>query len=70
MKLDTIALILAVFGGAVYLLFLILAGVFSSFPFGGILFIVVAIFIYLLTRVISQRRKNPEDDYYEKNIDK
>lgn len=69
MKLDTIALILAVFGGLVYLLFLISAGAASPFPIGTILFIVLAIFIYLLVRVLSQRNDNAEDDYYEQNID-
>ncbi|MDF2368135.1 hypothetical protein [Sneathiella sp.] len=70
MKLDTIALILAVFGGAVYLFFLIFAGATASFPFGAILFIVLVCFIYLLARVLWQRKNSAEDDYYEQNIEK
>ncbi|MBO0333402.1 hypothetical protein J0X12_07245 [Sneathiella sp. CAU 1612] len=69
MKLDTIALILAVFGGLAYLLFLIFAGATSPFPIGTVLFIVLAIFIYLLVRVLLQRYGNAEDDFYEQNID-
>ena len=69
MKLDTIALIMAVLGGAVYLFFLLYAGAASVFPFGMVLFIVLACFLYLLVRILWQRTHNAEDDYYDRNVD-
>ncbi len=70
MKLDTIALLLAIIGGAIYLLFLLYAGATAPFPFGFVFVIVLVLAGYLLFRVIWQRKNNAEDDYYEKNVEK
>ncbi|MAZ03364.1 MAG: hypothetical protein CMN56_09515 [Sneathiella sp.] len=70
MKLDTIALMLVIFGGGIYLLFLIFAGAMAPFPFGLVLLIVLGALGFLLFRVLWQHKTNAEDRYYEENVDK
>ena len=70
MKLDTIALLLVVFGGAVYLFFLMFAGLAAPFPIWIVFLVVMALVGFLLFRVIWQRKNNADDDYYERNVDK
>lgn len=65
MKIDTIALILACIGFALWLTAMI-GGFLAVGPFGFIILIPIAIGGYFLGMVISQRLKNREDDYYDK----
>ncbi|MCB1510934.1 MAG: hypothetical protein KDJ36_08515 [Hyphomicrobiaceae bacterium] len=69
MKLDRIALILIVAGGAVYCGILVL-GMIALFPFGLIGLGIFAIFAAIFFTVVRQRLSNAEDDYYERNVDK
>ena len=69
MKLDTIALALAVIFAILWLATLT-TGLLASIPFGVLGLVPVAIVLALLVEIIRQRRANKEDDYYSKNIDK
>lgn len=68
MKLEQIALVLVVLAALAYFA-MIIFGIASSgaplWPF----FILAAVGIGLLGRVIYQRMTNEEDNYYEKNIE-
>jgi hypothetical protein len=67
MSLDKIALIIVIVAAGIYVSVMAF-GIFASgvplWPF----FILLAIGIYLMSRVISDKLNNKEDKYYEDNI--
>lgn len=67
MNLPKLALIGVVIAGALYVL-LALIGIAIAGPAGIFGLIVLAFVATLFFGVLSQRLKNEEDDYYEKNI--
>lgn len=67
MNLPKLALIGVVVAGVIYVI-LALIGIAIAGPAGIIGFIVLAFAGTLFFGVLSQRLKNDEDDYYEKNI--
>ena len=71
MKLDTIVLIIVAAGAALYFAAL-LAGaiVASAYGIGIPLLILLLVGLWIVVRVINDRRANIEDDYYEKNVEK
>ncbi len=69
MKLDTILLILALLLGAVYAAFVV-AGMIAALPWGLIGLVVIGVAAFVFYRVVTDRLRNAEDDYYEKNIHK
>ena len=71
MKLDTIVLIIVAIGAAAYF-FALLAGAIVASAFGiGIPFVIILLVgLWIVVRVINERRANAEDDYYEKNVEK
>lgn len=67
MKLDTIALAIAVVFGGVWLVIALFVS--AQFPFYiGLVPILAGVF--LLARVVQQRLRNAEDDHYERTVDK
>jgi len=69
MKLDQIALIIVV-AMAVAWLVVFAGGMMQIMPYGFIVLIPLALFLWIVVRIVQQRLKNKEDDYYHKNIDK
>lgn len=67
MNLPKLALIGVIIAGALYVL-LALIGIAIAGPAGIFGLIVLAFVATLFFGVLSQRLKNEEDDYYEKNI--
>ncbi len=51
-------------------LVIIILGMVAAFPFGLIGLIAIVGIGFLFAKVINDRIKNKEDDYYSKNIDK
>ena len=69
MKLDTVALALAIIF-AVLWLGTFTTGLLAAIPYGVFGLIPVAIVLALLVEVIRQRLANKEDDYYDKHVDR
>jgi hypothetical protein len=69
MKLDTLVLIILCAVGAVWLAILVV-GMISLWPVGLIGLALISVPGYIIYRVIADRMRNREDDYYEKNIDR
>ncbi|MEM1377247.1 MAG: hypothetical protein AAGG69_07645 [Pseudomonadota bacterium] len=71
MKLDSIILIIVAIGAGLYFLAM-LAGaiVASAYGVGIPMVILLLIGLWILVRVINDRRSNAEDDYYEKIVEK
>ena len=71
MKIDTLAAVLVAVLAACWFAMLIGGLVFAA-PFGvvGILFVlaVLAVLGWIFFRVVVERLRNAEDDYYEKNV--
>ena len=65
-RLGYLVLIIAV-AAWIYLLF---KGLIQAFPEGIIGFIAIAGFGLLFIKVIKDRLRNKDDDYYDKNVDK
>jgi len=70
MKLDRIALAFVVVGVLAWSALFLFTAAMAFWPGGFVLLIVFAIVAFFVGTVISQRLNNPEDDYYEKNVDK
>ena len=51
-------------------IYLMIKGLIEAFPEGIIGFIVIAGLGFLFIKVVGDRIKNKEDDYYDKNVDK
>lgn len=68
LKLDTIILGFVIFGAVCWSAAL-LFGMIAAFPIGLIGLAIYGVLGYILLRVVLQRLRNSEDDYYEKNID-
>lgn len=51
-------------------IYVLIKGLVDAFPEGLIGFIVIAGFGFLFFKVVKDRLKNKEDDYYDKNVDK
>lgn len=68
MRLDTIALVIIIIFGVLWLAIWI-TGLLTAIPFGIFGLGLIAIALALLIMVIYQRLTNAEDDYYDKNID-
>lgn len=51
-------------------IYLLIKGLVEAFPEGLIGFIVIAGFGFLFFKVLKDRLRNKEDDYYDKNVDK
>jgi len=45
-------------------------GAIQVFPFGMIGFVALAGFAALLTKVVRERRANPEDDHYAESVER
>ncbi len=58
--------------GAVALswIIVVLVGIVAAFPYGIIGLVLIAGIGFLFAKVINDRLKNKEDDYYSKNIHK
>jgi hypothetical protein len=69
MKLDTLVLIILCAVGAVWLAIMVV-GMISLWPVGLIGLALISVPGYIIYRVIADRMRNREDDYYEKNIDR
>ena len=51
-------------------IYLLVKGLVDAFPEGIIGFIVIIGFGFLFLKVVKDRLKNKEDDYYDKNVNK
>ncbi|MCK5821446.1 MAG: hypothetical protein KAH17_06155 [Bacteroidales bacterium] len=51
-------------------IYLLVKGLVEAFPVGLIGFIVIAGFGFLFLKVLKDRLRNKEDDYYDKNVEK
>lgn len=69
MKLDTLILVFVCLAVVVWALIMI-AGMIAAWPFGIPGLLVVGIAGYIVYRVVADRLRNAEDDYYEKNVDR
>ncbi|MEO1747468.1 MAG: hypothetical protein AAFR27_02415 [Pseudomonadota bacterium] len=71
MKLDTIVLIIVAIAASAYF-FALLAGAIVASAFGvGIPFVILLLIgLWIVVRIVNERRANAEDDYYEKNVEK
>ncbi|MEO0545003.1 MAG: hypothetical protein AAFY99_14395 [Pseudomonadota bacterium] len=71
MKLDTIVLIIVAIAAGTYF-FALLAGAIAASAFGvGIPFVfILLVGLWIVIRIINERRSNAEDDYYENNVEK
>ena len=67
MALDRIALILVIVAASLYAAALLM-GLIATSPYSWPLLPFAAVIAYLIFRVIRDRLRNAEDDYYEKNI--
>jgi hypothetical protein len=59
-------LILALLGWG----FVMIRGLIEALPWGLVGLVAIAGFGFLLIKVVSDRLKNKEDDYYDKNVKK
>lgn len=69
MKLDTLILAFVCLAAVAWVL-VIVAGMIAAWPFGIPGLLLVGIGGYIVYRVVSDRLRNAEDDYYEKNVDR
>ncbi|MCP4639069.1 MAG: hypothetical protein GY851_01475 [bacterium] len=67
--METIAYVLLTIVVVCWLVAMVI-GMIAAFPFGLIGLIGLAGFGLLFIKVLSQRLKSSEDDYYSKNVDK
>ncbi len=67
MPLETLALIVVIIGGVIWLA-VMLMGIVATFPIGLPALLVLLVAAYFLYRVVKERLGNAEDDYYDKNI--
>jgi len=51
-------------------IYLLIEGLVEAFPAGLLGFIVIAGLGFLFFKVVKDRLRNKEDDYYDKNVDK
>lgn len=71
MKLDTIVLIIVALGAGLYFGALLVGAIVASSVGIGIPFLILLLVgLWVLVRVINERRANAEDDYYESNVEK
>ncbi|MEL6921014.1 MAG: hypothetical protein AAFO77_08290 [Pseudomonadota bacterium] len=71
MKLDTIVLIVVAIGAGLYFLAMLIGAIVASSVGIGIpLVILLLLGLWIMVRIINDRRSNAEDDYYEKNVEK
>ncbi|MEL6435913.1 MAG: hypothetical protein AAFP99_03865 [Pseudomonadota bacterium] len=71
MKLDTIVLIIVALGAGLYFGALLVGAIVASSVGIGIPFLILLMVgLWVLVRVINERRANAEDDYYENNVEK
>ena len=71
MKLDTIVLVIVATVACLYLLALLAGAIVASSIGVGIPFVILLLIgLWIVVRIINDRRSNVEDDYYEKNVEK
>ena len=67
MKLDTLILGAVVLGALLWAT-VMLMGLIAAWPVGLIGLAIYAAAAYVIYRVVAERLRNVEDDYYERNI--